>query len=142
MHTLSNTEFVGEVEARSREGGFQVHRDVQSADFLMRDVARRIGFVPAGESLPRPLRVQRGSFMNVPLMWGAFGTDPSPFVLDWLAGVLGEIPDPLEFHSGFIAPSAAVQVKWTLWRQTMRSWGIFRAEDLPIWWRTNGVICP
>ena len=36
VHTLSNTgsdaESMGEVEARPRGGGFQVHRDVQSAD--------------------------------------------------------------------------------------------------------------
>ena len=43
--------------------------------------------------------------MNVPLMWGAAGTDPSTPVLDWLAEVLGEIPDPLEFHDVFIAPA-------------------------------------
>ena len=143
VHVLSNTgsdtESMGEVEARPRGGGFQVHRDVQSADFLMRDLARRIGFVPAGGPLPRPLRVQRWSLMNVPLMWGAAGTDPSTPVLDWLAEVLGEIPDPLEFHGGFIAPSAAVQVEWASLRQAMRSWGISRAEDLTVWLRTNGL---
>ena len=77
--------------------------------------------------------------MNVPLMWGAAGTDPSTPVLDWLVEVLGEIPDPVEVHGGFIAPSAAVQVGWASLRQAMRSWGISRAEDLTIWLRTNGL---
>ena len=60
-------------------------------------------------------------------------------MLGWLAEVLGEIPDPLEFHGGFIASSAAVQVGWASLRQPMRSWGISRAEDLTIWLRTNGL---
>ena len=47
--------------------------------------------------------------------------------------------DPLEFHGGFIAASAAVQVGWASLRQAMRSWGISRAEDLTIWLRTNGL---
>ena len=44
VHILSNTgsdtESMGEVEARPRGGGFQVHRDVQSADFLTRSRAQ------------------------------------------------------------------------------------------------------
>ena len=72
-------------------------------------------------------------------MWGAVGTDPSTPVLDWLAEVLREIPDPLEFHGGFIGPSAAVHVGWASLRQTMRSWAISRAKDLTTWLRTNGL---
>ena len=102
VHTLSSTgsdtESVseGEVEARPRGGKFQVHRDVQSADFLIRDLARRIGFLPAGGPLPRPLRVQMWSLMNFPLMWSAAETDPSTPVLDWLAG----------------GPSGKFQIRW------------------------------
>ena len=55
-----------------------------------------------------------------------------------VGGRLGEIPDQVEFHGGFIAPNAEVQVEWASLRQAMRSWSISRSEDLTIWLRTNG----
>ena len=71
VHILSNTgsdtESMGEVEARPRGGRFQVHRDVQSADFLMRDLARRIGFVPGGWAIAKTVASAEVVFHERPI---------------------------------------------------------------------------
>ena len=48
-----------------------LHRDVRTASCLVRGLARRAGFVPSGAPLPRAIRQQRWSPLNVPLMWAA-----------------------------------------------------------------------
>ena len=52
------------VQGAQREGDV-VLREARAADFFVRDVARRVGVVPAGSPLPRQLRNQRWSPLNV-----------------------------------------------------------------------------
>ena len=103
----------------------------------MRDLASRIGPVPIGAEVPRAVRQQRWSPLNVPLMWGAATEDTNP-VMEWLVATTIPIEVPLEFHEGGILPSEAVRVGWSSLREVMRGWGIQDREDLSIWLRNNG----
>ena len=49
------------------------HRDVRAAEGLLRNMATRIGGLSVGSDIPRAVRQQRWSPMNVPLMWGRSG---------------------------------------------------------------------
>ena len=59
-----------------------LHRDVRTASCLVGGLARRVGFVPSGAPLPRAIRQQRWSSLNVPLMWASAGHEFSSLVLD------------------------------------------------------------
>ena len=60
------------------------HPDARAAECVMRELGNRIGHVPVGSPLPRAIRQQRWSPLNVPLMWAAAsGSDTTP-VLQWL----------------------------------------------------------
>ena len=48
---------------------------------LIRDLARRIGVVQPEDPIPRAIRQQRWSSINVPLMWAAAGGDETTPVL-------------------------------------------------------------
>ena len=61
-----------------------LHRQARAAQILIQELSRRVGSVPGGSSIPRIVREQRWSPVNVPLMWAAAGQDPSTPVLDWL----------------------------------------------------------
>ena len=63
------------------------HRDAGAAEGVVRNLASRIGAVPEGE-VPAPVRRQRWSPLNVPLIWSSAGHDDSTPVLDRLAGSL------------------------------------------------------
>ena len=76
------------------------HRDARAAEGVVMILASRIGAVPEGE-IPPPVRRQRWSPLNVPLIWSAAGHDDSTPVLDWLAGSLTGAPS-LAFHDGTI----------------------------------------
>ena len=45
------------------------HPDARAAECVMRELAARIGHVPPEAPVPRAIRQQRWSPMNVPLMW-------------------------------------------------------------------------
>ena len=74
------------------------HRDARAVEGVVRNLASRIGAVLEGE-IPAPVRRQRWSPLNVPLIWSAARHDDSSPVLDWLAGSLTGAPR-LAFHDG------------------------------------------
>ena len=90
--SCSDTESVAEFRRRrlrlvwNPNVEFQVpaHREVRAAENLIRDLARRVGPLSAGSTLPRALRQQRWSPLNVPLMWTAAGSQESGVVVEWL----------------------------------------------------------
>ena len=108
-------------------------RNARAAACLVRGLARRVGAVPRGGQLPRVLRQQRWSPLNVPLMWAAAGQRATTPVLDWLIEVSHRVTDPVEFHGGSEVASAAVRIGWNALRETMRSWGITDSEGLSNW---------
>ena len=59
-----------------------LHRQARAAQIFIQELSRRVGSVPGGSSIPRIVREQRWSPLNVPLMWAAAGQDPSTPVLD------------------------------------------------------------
>ena len=67
------------------------HREVRAAKFLIRDLALRVGPLSAWSCLPRPLRQQMWSALNVPLMWSAAGLQESRLVVEWLITSCAEI---------------------------------------------------
>ena len=114
------------------------HREVRAADNLIRYLARRVGPLSAGSSLPRALRQQRWSPLNVPLMWSAAGSEESGVVVEWLITSCEEITEPVELHGGQVTCGEAVQVGWTALREVFRSWNVHATGDLTIWLRSNG----
>ena len=82
---VSSMELAAPGPRQMEEDEAGVPREARVADFFVRDVARRIGVVPAGSSLPRQFRTQRWSPLNVPLIWAAAG------VQETSSGVVGDI---------------------------------------------------
>ena len=82
-------------------------RDTWAAEHLIRQLAVRIGALQSGDPLPRVLHQQRWSPLNVPLMWGAAGVDPTTPVLEWLVESTSSITESTSFHGGDLAPGVA-----------------------------------
>ena len=91
-----------------------------------------------GQALPRALREQLWSPLNVPLMWAAAGDDGSHPVIEWLAEVAQRVREPLELPGGNIMTEAALRAGWTVLRSAMRSWGIQSTEHLSAWLGRQG----
>ena len=64
-----------------------LHREVRVADAFIRDLARRAGVVPREGEVPRVIRQQRWSPLNVPLLWSAAGVEetspPAQCLIGW-----------------------------------------------------------
>ena len=125
------------VQGAQREGD-AVPREARAADFFIRDVARRVGAVPVGSPLPRQLRNQRWSPLNVPVMWAAAGVLDSNPVCEWLVTACGDIPEPVDFHGGIVSASVAARTGLQALRSVFREWGIKSEGDLTLWFRANG----
>ena len=110
----------------------------QGEHIYTREDRRRVGAVPRGGQLPRVLRQQRWSPLNVPLMWAAAGQRATIPVLDWLIKASHRVTDPVEFHGGSEVANAAVRIGWNALRETMRSWGITDSEGLSNWLTVRG----
>ena len=108
---------------------------------LIRDLARRIGVVQPEEPIPRAIRQQRWSPLNVPLMWAAAGGDDTNPVLDWLVERLRSC-DRVVHYGGSMEASVAVRTGWLALRGAMRSWEVHSREELPIWLRRQGFPGP
>ena len=59
------------------------------------------GSVPGGSSIPRTVREQRWSPLNIPLMWAAAGQDPSIPVFEWLILTIANFP-AINFNGGLV----------------------------------------
>ena len=88
------------------------HREVRGAERLVRELAGRIGCVPLDAPLPRAVRQQRWSPLNVPLMWGAAGNAESVPVLDWITQMCQRITEPLTFLESNVIATEAVGLGW------------------------------
>ena len=77
---------------------------------LFHTLASRIGAVPAGSGVPRAVRTQRWSPVNVPLIWTASGSADSTPALDWLIVAAGRIVEPVR---GKDASRGAVREGWS-----------------------------
>ena len=75
-------------------------REARAASWLVRDLAHRIGMVPRGDPVPRAIRQQRWSPLNLPLMWAAAGEEASHPLLEWLENAARRVQELLEFHGG------------------------------------------
>ena len=91
-----------------------------------------------GAQLPRALRQQRWSPLNVPLIWAAAGNESSTPVLEWLVEAAEQVPEPVEFHGGQAVPSVCAREGWAALRGALRSWGVADREDLSHWLGTQG----
>ena len=116
----------------------QWHREARSTECLVRELAGRIGCVPPDAPLPRAVRQQRWSPLNVPLMWGAAGNAESVTVLDWITLMCQRIREPLTFFESNLTATEAVELGWFSLREVFRRWNIREQEDLTIWFRREG----
>ena len=106
-----------------------VSREVHRAAQVVRNLADRVGHVNDSEDVPRALRRQQWSAVNVPLMWsGSVGSDTCP-VLQWLAGAAQHI-ESMIVGSTTLNGHGAVVVGWEALSEVMRSWDIRSREDL------------
>ena len=87
----------------ARSAHVSAHREVRAARGLVQQLASRIGSVGSEGMLPREIRQQRWSPLNVPLLWGAVG------LVDEVASPIVEL---IAFHGGNINPGAAIQTGW------------------------------
>ena len=76
------------------------HREVRAASNMVEHLGRRIGSVPLEGDIPRIVRHQRWSPLNVPLFWAAASNSPSCPVLEWIIATASQITQPLHFHEG------------------------------------------
>ena len=79
------------------------HPLVRAPARLFYEASRRIGVVQPWDALPRTLRQQRWSPVNVPLMWEAAGEFHTGPVVDWLSRVCRK------FRSRFICSRTQCQ---------------------------------
>ena len=91
--------------------------------------------------MPRIVRKQRWSLLNVPLMWTAAGHPASTRVLEWLCETTASFP-PLQFNGGSLEIQGAARMEWTSLRAAMKTWSIAQPEDLSICLRNHGFPGP
>ena len=114
------------------------HPEARAVEGLFRTLGGRIGAVPSGSPIPRVLRRQRWSPVNVPLVWAAAGEGRSTPVLDWMIRAAERIHNLVEFHEGHIPVGDAVMLGWTSLRDVLRSWRIENREHLTEWLHREG----
>ena len=102
-------------------------------------VARRIGVVQPGDPVPRAIRQQRWSPLNVPLMWAAAGGDANHPVLEWLENAARRVQEPMEFHGNQTTAEAAVREGWIALRSVLTTWGVTSQEQLTEWMVRQGL---
>ena len=114
------------------------HPKARAVECLFRELVSRIGAAP-GAPIPRPLRQQRWSPVNVPLMWGAAcSSGLAPAAFDHLMSMASRIRDPVDFHDNRLSAVDALRAGWVLLRAVFRSWGIQDREHLTAHLRRQG----
>jgi hypothetical protein len=100
-------------------------------------VARNIGAVPVGASLPeaaqRTLNRQRWSAFLCPLMWAATDTVITDGVLQWLTEGLRGAPLEADIGGQRVHGPRVAREAWLALREAMRNNGINSREDLCTW---------
>ena len=116
----------------------QRHPEARVVAVLFRTLAARIGSVPAGSKIPRAVRSQRWSPINVPLIWSASGSADSTPALDWLIMAAGLIVESISLYEGRMPARDATRTGWSALRQNLRDWCIGEPGHLTAWLRTQG----
>ena len=96
---------------------------VQTAEALVNNLVQRIGPVVPGGVLPRGLRQQRWSPMNVPLMWAAASDRESDPVFQWLGDRASRIQQLVSFHGGECSASEGVRLGFSSLRGVIEGMG-------------------
>ena len=82
---------------------------------IVQSLAERVGRVDLSAGfVPREIRRQQWSFLNIPLMWTASSGDRSCAVLQWLAVTVG---------GDSMSGRDAVMAAWDALHGAMRAWG-------------------
>ena len=113
------------------------HRDTRAVN-LFEQLTGRIGAIPVGRELPRALRQQRWSPVNVLLIWVAAGDDDTNPVLEWFGERAQGMQEVVPFHGGQTEPSQTLRLGWVALREVFRNWGVRTREDLTNWLGTHG----
>ena len=96
-------------------------RQVLVAEEFIRSVISRVGLVRRSQDeIPRSLRRQQWSALNVPLMWAAAEGDRDCGVLRWLRSRADTLP-PLSVGGEDVSAHDAAVAGWEVLHDTMRS---------------------
>ena len=99
-------------------------RQVLVAEEFIRSVISRVGPVRRSQDqIPRSLRRQQWSVLNVTLMWAAAEGDRDCGVLRWLRSRADTLP-PLSVGGEDVSAHDAAVVGWEVLHNTMRSWAL------------------
>ena len=112
--------------------------EVMRAMEIVQSLAERVGRVDLSAGfVPREIRRQQWSFLNIPLMWAASSGDRSCAVLQRLA-------DSAQNVSGGDSMSGrdAAMAVWDVLHGAMRAWGIRSREGLSAWVHAQGFPQP
>ena len=104
-------------------------RQCQSGANFIRNLASRVGPLGIDDDIPRQIRRQQWSVLNVPLMWSAAeGAEDCP-MLEWLSTVADQLPR-VNIGGEEMGGRDAVPVGWNALHHTFQSMGILSREDL------------
>ena len=117
-------------------------RFAREVEEFFANVVRRVGPIEAEVvEIPRALRRQRWSVLNVPLMWAAAAGDDQCAVMQWLTAKCEQLP-PFCFHGEEMSCAEAVRISWNVLRNAMHSWNITSRECLSEWIHNQGFPRP
>ena len=122
-------------ESHNMPGGVRRVRD------MVMCLVDRVGHVDHSAGvIPREIRRQQWSFLNIPLMWAAATGDRSNVVLQWLAASARNTSVPVCGAS--LPGNEAVMIGWDSLHGAMQVLGIRSREGLAEWVHTQGFHRP
>ena len=116
-------------------------RQFQVAEQFILSVVDRVGPIPMEGGIPRMLRRQQWSVLNVPLMWSAAEGNRRCWTLEWLAS-RAELLPPVTVGGVEVPGREAAITGWEVLHNAMRSWGIESREGLSEWIHHQGFPRP
>ena len=117
-------------------------RQVRDAEVFITRVCERVGPVLRTEDgIPRTIRRQQWSALNVPLMWSAAEGNRGCAVLEWLISNAQQVSS-FNAAGEEVSGREAALIGWNALHNTMRSQGIVSREDLAEWIHVQGFPRP
>ena len=104
-------------------------------------LVERIGPIRLEEGVPREIRRQQWSVLNVPSMWSAAEGNQECAILEWLVSFAEGMP-PIQIFRGVVHGTQAARSGWEPLHGAMRSMGIHNQEGLSDWIHNQGFRQP
>ena len=127
--------------ARVRQTIQHERRQIAAVEQFIRTVVERVGPINPEMDIPRRLRRQQWSALNVPLMWSAAEGNRQCAMLEWLVSRAEQLP-PMNFCGEQVPGREVATMGWEVLHNAMRSWGIESREGLSEWIHQQGFPRP